>query len=88
MPIFSSDCNFSNSQKGMKEERLLERDAGGSDLCPSVSMRRSSIGFTMGIRGSKRFSCLWQACNSSRMRKELVGSGTAFNLWAYPIADT
>ena len=36
----------------------------------------------------KKFCCLWQARHSLRMRKEFVGSGIAFNLWTYPIADT
>ena len=93
VPIFSYDCNFSNSQEGIegKSKHCLEEVLAVmicACVCTSVSMRRSSIGFTMGIQVSKIFCCLWQAHNSLRMRKELVGLGIAFNLWTYHTADT
>ena len=92
VPIFSSGCNLSNSQEGIEgkskhclEEVLAVMICACVHQCEHVTFQHW---LHNGHTSVKRFLLLMAARNSLRMRKELVGSGIAFNLWTYPIADT
>ena len=92
VPIFSSDCNFSNSQEGIegKNKHCLE-EVLAVMICACVHQCEHEAfqhWFHNGHTSVEICLLLMEARNSLRMRKELVGSGIAFNLWTYPIADT